>query len=140
MRREMLSEWRCVLNAAGSSMERILRATRTPFDRLRDYPAVFRFRAGHWIRPEKIHEDEHGFFPVRPLDSGVDCGTGVFVGEPGRAGSDRNGRKRGEVRDFDFAFLLDWGGTGDAVRRGLHDAVLLRIAGAVGAGIPETPF
>jgi hypothetical protein len=68
--------------------------TRTPFDRLRDYPVVFRFCAGHRIRAEEIYEDQHGFFPVWPVDSGVDSGTGVSFGKPGRAGSNREGGER----------------------------------------------
>src|SRR6266481_8195763 len=132
MRRAGSQDWRCTWSEAdNSSIERILGATRTPFDRLRDYPAVFRFCAGHRIRAEEIHEDQHGFFPIRAVDSGVDCGTGVFVGEPGRAGSDRDGGEWGEIRDFDFTLLLGRGSAGDAVRRRVHDAVLLRIAGAV---------
>src|ERR1700758_476584 len=50
-------EWPYTWNEAyNSSIERILRATGTPFDRLRNYPAVFRFRVGHRVRLEKIHE------------------------------------------------------------------------------------
>src|ERR1700745_1017285 len=99
------------LKRAGTSgVERNRRATRAPFDRLHDYPAVLRLRAGHWIRAEEVHEDEHGFFPVRAIDSSLDRRAGVSVGEPGCAGSDRDGGERREVRHFDFALLLDWRG------------------------------
>src|SRR5260370_32134847 len=120
-----------------TGVEIILRAISTQFDRLHDYPALFRFRAGHRVCSEKAHEDEHGLFPFRTVDPRVDCRLGVSFGKPGGAGSDRDGRERGEVRNFDFALLLDRGGSGDAVCRNFHDAVLLRVAGALRAGIPK---
>src|SRR6266403_1354744 len=138
MRCSMLFGRTTVLNRVSTrGDERILRATRTPFDRLHDYPALFRFRAGHRVCSEKVYEDEHGLFPFRTVDPRVDCRLGVSFGEPGGAGSDRDGRERGEVRNFDFALLLDRGGSGDAVCRDFHDAVLLRVAGALRAGIPK---
>src|SRR5258705_4642617 len=118
-------------------VERILRATRTPFDRLHDYPAVFRFRAGHRVCPEKIHEDEHGLFSFRTVDPRVDCRLGFSFGKPGGAGSDRDGRERGEIRDFDFALLLDRGRSGDSGCGDFYEARLLRVAGALRAGIPK---
>src|SRR5258706_7989650 len=138
MRCSMLFGQTTALNRVNTrGVERIIRATRTPFDRLRDYPAVFRFRAGHRVCSEKVHEDEHGLFSFRTVDPRVDCRLGVSFGKPGGAGSDRDGRERGEIRNFDFALLLDRGGSGDGVCRDFYDAVLLRVAGALRAGIPK---
>ena len=57
----------------------------------------------------------------------------VHLGEPRRAGSDRDGRVGGEVRHRHEPLLLDRRDPGDGVRRAVHDAVLLRIARALGA-------
>ena len=40
-----------------------------------------------------------------------------------------------EVRHRHQPFLLDWRNSGDGLRRRVHDAVLLRLAGALGARI-----
>src|SRR5258707_14119228 len=138
MRCSMLFGRTTVLNRVSTrGDERILRATRTPFDRLHDYPAVFRFRAGHRVCSEKVHEDEHGLFPFRTVDPRVDCRLGVSFGKPGGAGSDRDGRERGEVRNFDFALLLERGRSGTGVCRDFVYALLLRGPGATPAGVPK---
>jgi len=102
-------------------VERILRAARTPFDRLHDYPAVFRFRAGHRVCLKKYMKTSTDFFfPDGRSPRGLPAWR--FFRRTWGAGSDRDGRERGEVRNFDFALLLDRGGSGDAVCRDFHDA------------------
>jgi hypothetical protein len=45
-----------------------------------------------------------------------------------------------QVRHHDEPLLLDRGDTGDGVPRRVHDALLLRIQGAVRSGVPQAPI
>src|SRR5207244_428703 len=81
--------------------------------------------------------DQHGLFSLRPLDSRVGRGARIPLRQPRRAGSDRHGRLGGQGRHGDQLFLLGGRDSRDGVSRGLHDAVLLRLAGALGARVPE---
>src|SRR3982750_921199 len=101
---------------------------------------LFRVRSGNRFCPEAVHENEHRLLPVGPLDPGLDHGACVPVGESWRAGSYWDGRVGGEIRDRYQPFLLDRCGARDDFSRHFHDAFLLRLAGAFGAGISEAPF
>ncbi len=105
--------------------------------RLPDPGALLRFRSGYRLDRQAQGGNQRRFSYFRPLGSGVDHQPGVHRREPGRAGSDRHVRFGREVRDHDRALLLDRRGAGDAVRRRLHDAVLLRQPRAQRAGISE---
>src|ERR1700761_349448 len=110
-------------------------ARATDFHRLADHAGLLRFRAGHRVCPEALYAHEQRFFPCRPVDAGVDLRTGFHLRDPGRAGSHRDGCLGGEVWHCDEPLLLDWRDPRDGVRGHLHDAVLLRIEGAIGAGV-----
>src|SRR5688572_3384604 len=96
--------------------------------RLVGHAYLLRVRAGHRLCAQAVHENKHGLFPLGPIDSGLDSGTGVSFSEPRSAGSYRYGRVGSKVRDRDKSFLLDRCGPGDGVSRSVHDAVLLRLA------------
>src|SRR6185437_8924886 len=103
--------------------------------RLVHYVALFWVRTRNRGGSQAVHEDEHGLFPRGAVDSGVDLRTGFPFGEPGRTGSDRDGRFRREIWNRDEPLLLDRRDSGDGLRRNFHAAVLLRLACAVRAGI-----
>ncbi len=87
-----------------------------------------------------IREEQRRLLPVRTVHSRVDHRPGVHLGQPGRPGSDRHGRVGRQVRDDDQPLLLGRRHPGDGLRRHLHDAVLLRLASAIRAGVPEAPL
>ena len=80
-----------------------------------------------------IDDDQRGVLPGGTGDTGVGLRTGVHLGKPRRAGNHRHGRVGCEVRHLDQPFLLDRRDPGDGVPRRVHDAVLLRLARALGA-------
>ncbi len=85
------------------------------------------------------HANEHRLLPRREDASGLGDRARVHLGEPRRAGSDRHGRVGGQVRHRHEPLLLGGCDSGDGVRRAVHDALLLRIAGALGARVPQAP-
>src|SRR5216684_3505227 len=105
-----------------------LGATTAPLDRLRDYRHLLCFCPGDWLRPEEVHEDERGLFPLGAIDSRVDYWPSISLGKSRRSGSYWYGRQRGQVWNFHFSFLLGWGNSGHDLCRDLHDAVLLWFA------------
>ena len=98
----------------------------------------FAIRAGHRMAGAPAGLHQRGFSDLRPLSPSLDHQPGIHRREPGRAGSDRHVRVGREIRHHDRAFLLDRRGSGDAVRRRVHDAVLLRQPRPQRAGIFET--
>ena len=65
------------------------------------------------------------------------CGLAFLSANLGAPGGDRHGRVGGQVRDHDQPLLLGRRDPGDGVCGHLHDAVLLRLQGPLGAGVPE---
>ena len=64
----------------------------------------------------------------------------VHLRQSGRPGSDWHGRVRRQVRHRDQPLLLDRRDPRDGVRRPVHDAVLLRLAGPLRARVPPAPI
>src|SRR6184192_1522093 len=63
------------------------------------------------------------------------CGLAFISAQSRRSGNHRHGGVRREVRHRDESLLLDWRDPGNGVPRHFHDAVLLRIARAIGTRI-----
>ena len=99
---------------------------------------VFVLGVGFALRA--LHDDEHGFLPIGPFDSGLGRRTCVPLRQSRRAGSHRHGGLGRQVRHRDQSFLLGGRDPGDGVPRRLHDAVLLRLARTLGAGVSEVAF
>ncbi|CAA9324048.1 MAG: Predicted sodium-dependent galactose transporter, partial [uncultured Gemmatimonadaceae bacterium] len=94
-------------------------------------------RGGVGAAPQHAHQ--LGLLPVGALAAALGDGARVPLREPRRAGGDRDGRVGRQVRHRDRALLLDRRDPGDGVRRALHDAVLLRVARALRARVPQAP-
>src|SRR5689334_22727771 len=102
--------------------------------RLLDPCAVFRIRVGYRVVPSEERQFQFGLPDERPLAAPMDYVAGFSGRQYGCARNDRNVRLRRKVRDDDLPLLLGRRDSGDAVRRGIHDAVLLRQQGALGPG------
>ena len=106
-------------------------------DRLRHPGRLLPLRPRHRVRAQALHEDERGLLPLRALDPGLDRRPRLPLREPRRAGDDRHGRLRRQVRHRHRPLLLGGRHPGHGVRGHLHDALLLRLEGALGARVPE---
>ena len=109
-------------------------------DRLRHPGRLLPLRPRHRVGAQALHEDERGLLPLRALDPGLDRGPRLPLREPRGAGDDRHGRLRRQVRHRHRPLLLGGRHPRHGVRRHLHDALLLRLEGALGARVPEAPL
>jgi hypothetical protein len=91
----------------------------------------------HRLGPEEAHEGERRLPDVGPLHPRLGRRPRVPLGQPGGPGGDRHGGLRRQVRHHDEPLLLGGRHPGHGVPRRLHDAVLLRLEGPLGAGVPE---
>ena len=116
-------------------------ATHSPrSDRRRDSDHLFRLRSRDRLCLKAPHAHKHGFFSFRTLDSRLGRRPGISLGQSRRAGSHRHGCLGREIRHHDEPFLLGGRDSRDGLRRRLHDAVLLRVEGALRAGVFEAAF
>ena len=76
------------------------------------------------------------YFLSGPLAARVDHGPGLHLGQPGRARGARHGGQRRPVRRLHRPLLLDRRGAGHGLPRHRDDALLLRLQGPIGAGVP----
>jgi hypothetical protein len=109
-------------------------------DRLHHPGHLFLVCARHRLGAQAPHADEHRLFPLGPLDSRLGGRAGVPLRQPRGAGSDRHGRFGSQVRHRHQPLLLGRRDSGDGVRRRFHDAVLLRLASALGPGVSQVPL
>ena len=85
-------------------------------------------------------QDGPRLLPLGPVVAGVDHGPRVHRRQPRRARDPRHGRERRPVRRGDRALLLARRHPRDGVPGHRDDALLLRLEGALGAGVPEAPL
>ena len=81
----------------------------------------------------------HRLLPVRTVTAGVGDRAGVHLRQPRRRRDHGHVGVRCGVRAADRALLLGRRDPGDAVPRRRDDAVLLRLEGALGAGVHAAP-
>ena len=81
-------------------------------------------------------QDRPRLLPLRPLAAGVDHRPGVHRRQPRRARDPRPGGQRRPVRRPGGPLLLDRRGPGDDLPGAVHDALLLRRQGPLGARVP----
>src|SRR5271166_3373689 len=105
--------------------------------RLPDPAYLYRLRRRDRLRSQEVHEEFVGLPHVRPLDPDLGDRAGIHLGEPRRARARRHGGERRQVRRHNRPLLLGGRHTGDGVPLRVHDAVLLRLEGALRARVPE---
>ena len=112
-------------------------ADRPPWRNRLSYPRLlFSVCRRDWLGPQALYKDRKRFLPLGALASRLDYGARISLGEPRGPGGDRDGRLGREVRHDDGPLLLG-GRPGDGVRRGVHDALLLRLPRPFRSRIPQ---
>ena len=96
---------------------------------------VFVLGIGFWLR-RSIRTSTDFFLSGRSIPAWV-CGLAFISANLGAQEVIGMGALAAQVRHRDQSLLLDRRDSRDGVCRHFHDAVLLRLAGAVGAGVSE---
>ena len=107
---------------------------------LSDHRHLFRVRARHRGGSQDQDAILRGLLPLRAHPAELGYGACLPGGEFGGHRDPGHGSRRGPVRADAVPLLLGRRDTGDGVHRLVHDPVLLREQGPLGAWLPEAPL